>query len=85
MNIQWEEIKRGRCLTEYRRKDYDEAIKGFGEFVVVSQFDPTPCHINDVPVERLTSQDKISFGEILYGVNPDGTLEKLKSIIDSSD
>ncbi len=81
----------GRCLTEYTHINYQKMIGNFKRFITISQFDATPEHINELVVAlregRVTkvTEPTLSYGQILFGVEKDGTLTKLKSIIDSSD
>ena len=74
----------GRCLTETKRKDFDEAVKKFGEFVHASQLSQQPKHVSEVG-GALSDNPRIFTGEILYGVEEDGSLTWLGQIIDSSD
>jgi hypothetical protein len=81
---------RGRCVTEYKREDYDQVVGTFKEgFVTVSQFvHPQPKDLSQVKFGTSGSrmkQPRCSIGEIQYGINDDGTLTELMSIIDSSD
>lgn len=74
----------GRCLTETKLKDFDDAANKFADFALVSQFDSQPKDASQV--KALIQENKLSTGYILYGVNPeDGTLTWLGQIIDSSD
>jgi len=80
----------GRCLTEYKREDFDQIVETFKEgFVVVDQFTyPQPKNLSEVKFGTSggrTKQHRCSIGQILYGINEDGTLTELMSIIDSSD
>lgn len=80
----------GRCVTEYKREDYDQIVGTFTEgYVTVSQFTyPQPKDLSQAKFGTTASrmkQPRCSIGEVLYGINNDGTLTELKSIIDSSD
>lgn len=81
----------GRCLTEYVRRDFADVVGKYQRFVVISQFDKTPGHINELDFPegygypKQFNEPKLGYGQILFGVEEDGTLTKLKSIIDSSD
>lgn len=81
----------GRCLTEYKIDVYDQIIDDYDRFVVISQFDSIPKHINDLDFKegygfpKQHNEPVLGHGQILFGVEVDGTLTKLKSIIDSSD
>lgn len=74
----------GRCLTETKREDFDTAAAKFAEFVHVSQFSQQPKHVSEVG-GALSDSPRIFTGEILYGVEEDGSLTWLGQIIDSSD
>lgn len=75
----------GRCLTATQRKDFNEFVARFAEFVHVSQFNSKPPkHVSEVS-GALKDNFRISAGEILYGVEEDGSLTWLGQIIDSSD
>lgn len=74
----------GRCLTETKRKDFSDAIKKFGEFARISQFEQQPKHVSEVD-QTLTDWPTLHIGEILYGIEQDGSLTWLGEIIDSSD
>lgn len=80
----------GRCVTEYRHKDYDQLVKQFKYFYKVSQFDTRRngyelvAYVGTPP--NLSPTPSCSAGEIVYGWNPEtGKLIKLISKIDSSD
>lgn len=81
----------GRCLTEYKIDVYDKIISNYDRFVVVSQFDPTPAHMDDLDFKegygfpKQHNEPALGYGQVLFGVEEDGKLTKLKSIIDSSD
>lgn len=81
----------GRCLTEYVRRDFADVVGNYQRFVVISQFDETPNHIDELDFPegygypKQFNEPKLGYGQILFGVEEDGTLTKLKSIIDSSD
>lgn len=81
----------GKCLTEYIRRDYADVIGKYNRFVVISQFDSTPSHIDECDFKEGYGYPKqhnepfCGYGNIMFGVEEDGTLTKLKSIIDSSD
>lgn len=74
----------GPCLVETKRKDFGEAVKKFSEFVHTSQFSQQPKHVEEVG-GILSDSFRIFTGEILYGVEQDGSLTWLGQIIDSSD
>ena len=81
----------GRCVTEYKREDFTQIVGTFSDgYVTVSQFThPQPKDLSQVKFGSYGTDRKkeprCSIGEILYGINPDGTLTELMSIIDSSD
>lgn len=75
----------GRCLTETKRKDFDEAVNKFAAFINISQFDWQPDHMGSTSAQ-LMSEPKLNSGYILYGVDGEnGSLTWLGQIIDSSD
>jgi hypothetical protein len=75
----------GRCLTERKRKDFDEAVKTFVWFVSVSQFEKQPKMLDEVnDKNRISTAPHLGIGYVLYGVHL-GTLVWLGEIIDSSD
>ena len=72
----------GTCITEYTIDNYDEAISKYTSFVAFSQFDsqvPSFVHEN----MKVLHTPKVSIGEKLYGIEKDGSLTFLKSVIDS--
>lgn len=76
----------GRCVTETKREDFDQALDTFGEFVRVSQFAKQPKHVSEVGHDgQLSANTQLGIGTILYGVEQDGSLTWLGQIIDSSD
>lgn len=79
----------GRCLTEYKREDYDQIVKNYAEFIMISQFiHPKPKTLDEALVDRhsrLRPTPQCGYGEHMFGVEKDGTLTELISIIDSSD
>ncbi len=87
----WKSRTLGRCLTEYTRRDFSDIVSGYTKFVTISQFSDTPKHIDNLNFQksydfpRQSTEPKLGYGQILFGVEEDGTLTKLKSIIDSSD
>lgn len=77
----------GRYVTEYKREDFDQIIKNYTKFYSVSQFTynkPETVSMLDGYAQPLT-EPKCRIGEILYGVEADGSLTHLMSLIDSSD
>lgn len=74
----------GRCLTETKRKDFDEAVKRFAEFINVNQFANQPKHISEV-YGRITGEANLHIASVLYGIEEGGSLTWLGQIIDSSD
>lgn len=81
----------GRCVTQYKREDFAEIVGTFKEgFVTVSQFThPQPKNLSEVKFSSWGNERKkdarCTIGEYLYGINDDGTLTELMSVIDSSD
>lgn len=81
----------GKCLTEYKVENYDEEVKKYQRFVVVSQFDPKPSHMLDLDFPegygypKQSNEPVCHIGEVMFGVEQEGFLVELKSIIDSSD
>ena len=77
----------GRSVTEYKREDFDQAVKNYTKFYSVSQFThtkPSSVSMLDGRAKPLT-EPTISIGSILFGVEQDGSLTELMSLIDSSD
>lgn len=85
------ERKIGKCLTEYKRNDFDNLVAKYNQFLMISQFDSTPQNVNDVYPNsslfgpQLLDEPKCQIGYILFGVAEDGSLTKLIAKIDSSD
>lgn len=79
-------------IHEYKREDYDQIANTFTDgYVTVSQFAKTPKLLSEVNwnqygTERYKTLELVRFstGQFLFGINPDGTLTQLKSLIDSS-
>ena len=75
----------GRCATIYERDDLDQVLPRFKSFVYRDQNSGLPTKLemrkNDVKVNRF--QNALGYG--IYGVEPDGSLTLLSSMIDSSD
>lgn len=81
----------GRCLTEYTRSNYNDIVNNYAKFVLVSQFDKKPNNITDLDFKegygypKQFNEPVCHTGTILFGVECNGSLTELKSIIDSSD
>lgn len=74
------------CVTENRVENFDEVVKNYSKFYSVSQFNRIPKTVSEVDGDaQLKSEPKISIGYILLGVEENGDLTKLMSLIDSSD
>jgi hypothetical protein len=77
----------GRCVSEYKREDFDQVVKNYTKFYSVSQFTynkPTSVSMLDGYAQPL-NEPRISIGNILFGVEQDGSLTELVYLIDSSD
>jgi len=74
----------GRCLTETKRSDFDAVVTRFAEFVRIGQDSRQPKHVSEIS-GPLSDKSFIGSGNILYGVEQDGTLTWLGQVIDSSD
>lgn len=92
-SVQFVEKKIGMHRTVYEHPEF-ETIKGnFRQFAIVHQHKPDPTTIHDVTVQaaagfigyKTSLFPECSWGERLYGVNPDGSLFLLKKDVDSSD
>ncbi len=78
----------GRCLTKTVRVDFEDSLKKFKQFAHFSQFSGVNSKTTKIPdfVEvRIETSPALRTGEVMFGVNPDGSLEWLGEIIDSSD
>lgn len=76
----------GKCLTETKRVDFDEAVNNFGEFVSIGQFADQPKHVSEVPETFIKNEAKLHPGYVLYGIDTEnGSLTWIGQIIDSSD
>ena len=79
----------GNCLTENKRDDYDTVVTQFTRFISFSQFvrpQPTSLDLSGTGWEpSIRTEPRCSAGDILYGLQDDGTLVFLMSVIDSSD
>ena len=73
----------GRCLTEYTVINYEELVSSFNKFATVSQFSGDIKSVDKA--SKVSDRPVCGYGEIMYGVNEDGSLTKLKMIVDSSD
>lgn len=74
----------GHCLTEYTVEDYDNLVKNYKKFGFAAPYKNPAMGIR--PEILRTDDSPICFdGEIMYGINEDGSLTKLKMIVDSSD
>ena len=78
------ERKLAKCLTEYKRGDYSTVINKFNKFVTISQYSSIPMNVNETQL-ILNDKPDCGWGEILFGVDDNGNLIELMSIIDSSD
>lgn len=77
-------------ITEYKRNDYDDVVGTFKKgFVVVSQFSTLPENLAQVDWNNYSTkkleEPKCHTGQFLFGIETNGDLTKLMSIIDSSD
>lgn len=85
-NVKTETV--GRGLTKTVRADFEDSIKKFKQFAHFSQFSGVGPKTKKIPqfVEvRIEASPALRTGEVMFGVNPDGSLEWLGEIIDSSD
>ena len=93
-NVIYKSRNVGRCLTEYKREDYDEVVKKCTKFFQKSQFDKN--HEGSLASDLFSYSEihkmpmvppKCHYGSILYGIldeeNP--KIIQLMSVIDSSD
>ena len=83
MEITWTTKKIGKCLTQYIRADYDQISSECDAFLVRSQFNDTPTEYAAHELE--IDIPKIRAGQVLYGIDLNGVVHRLKAIIDSSD
>ena len=85
------EIKRSMHVYEYKREDYNDIVGSFKEgYVTVSQFaDSLPKNLKEVNWNNFGTdrikEPKCSIGQFLFGIEDNGDLTQLTSIIDSSD
>ena len=78
----------GRNLTKVVRSDFEQAVVRFRQFAHFSQFSKVNYKTTKIPelVEvRIETSPSLRAGEIMFGVNLDGTIEWLGEIVDSSD
>jgi|WetSurMetagenome_2_1015567.scaffolds.fasta_scaffold449982_2 hypothetical protein len=75
----------GRCLTERCIENFDLFEVTFNNFIAVPQDKKQPKFLSEVPEINLSKSSQCHPGYFLYGVDEDGSLTFLKSIVDSSD
>lgn len=78
----------GRNLTKTVRHDYDDVVARFSHFAHFSQFSNVDFQTKTIPSKvdvRIEKSPAIGIGEIVFGVNHDGSIEWLGEIVDSSD
>jgi hypothetical protein len=78
----------GRGLTKTVLVDFEERIKKFKQFAHFSQFSGVGPKTTKIPQQtevRIETSCTLRAGEIMFGINLDGSLEWLGEIIDSSD
>jgi len=80
----------GRCLTQYKRADYEQVVLKYSEFVKIAQDVTTkPTHISNVNFAMNYAQKLVeplcNHGELLFGIEQNGDLTLLMSVIDSTD
>jgi hypothetical protein len=81
--MEWNTKTVGRCLTEYTKPGYDELVKNYTAFCVSGQ--DVDIYVNVSQATFVHSKPVCGYGELMYGVNEDGSLDLLKMIVDSSD
>lgn len=77
--------QRGRCATQYEREDLDSILPRYREFVYRDQNGGLPSKLERKTKERTTKTFGTQLGYGTYGVENDGTLTLLATLIDSSD
>mgnify|MGYP005841973015 CR=1 FL=1 len=78
----------GKCLTRTIRSDYKDVVVKFRQFAHFSQFSGVNFKTRQIPLQtevRIETSPAIKPGEVVFGINLDGSLEWLGEIIDSSD
>ena len=78
----------GRCLTKTVRSDFDSVVVKFKQFAHFSQFSGVGFKTKTIPPQvevRIETSPMIRPGEVVFGINLDGSLEWLGEIVDSSD
>lgn len=73
----------GRCLTEYKHKDFRSLVERAESFYTISQFSPDPKSIKDVNANYVSTNWKCSYGQKCFAI-VDDKLIKIISILDSS-
>lgn len=72
----------GHGVTETLIRDFDKTVMKYGEFVKINQFALQPKHVSEVGHGALTDSPDIEVGDVLYGIEEDGSLTWLGQIID---
>lgn len=80
----------GRCLTKNYREDMAELVQQFRHFVHISQFENVSRNTTKLPIDRavvfrVDGSPVVGIGEMMFGMDPEGTMTWLAEIIDSSD
>jgi hypothetical protein len=78
----------GHALTQHKRHDFDEIVKKYSKFVSISQFVTPPSKFDASKDEwgiELLDYPRMDYGSQLFGLEENGSLTLLGSIIDSSD
>lgn len=79
----------GKCLTKRTIENYDELIQKYVRFIYFSQFARgiswRTTEIPDNVELRVEAHPVLKTGEIMFGMESDGTIKWLGEIIDSSD
>ena len=76
----------GKNATESKREDFDEIKEKFNQYLIASQFDPEYSNIGEIKSSstKMCTQPVCSVGEVVYGLDADGQLVKLKAVYDTS-
>lgn len=71
------------CLEESKHINFKEMCLNFKTFLSVSQYEGYKDNVNQVSNGKFMYNPVLHTGSMLYGVNDDGSLTLLGSIIDS--
>lgn len=87
--MQYESKSIGRCLTEYKLKDFDAVVSKCKLFFAVPQYRNVDgfdlFRIEELNIKTTNEMPRCGHGQKVYGVLEDRTIVRLVEIVDSSD